>query len=107
MLMRQLETALKLHATKEVNAAEARMEQHVEASMRSIGETVLGIRQHTGTIDSALHSRISEVELESERKFMPRTEFNEFRREYREDVRQQNDKLDRILRRNSHDTADE
>lgn len=65
-------------------------EKEFEAKIDTIGkfydETFKGLRQ-----------KINDVELNTERNFMSKEGFEEFRKEYREDTHRFDDKLDKIL----------
>jgi len=59
-----------------IKTSEIKMEEKLEATVRDFGETLLGIRQ-----------KINDVELDTERRFLQKGEFDDFRKEYREDMR--------------------
>jgi hypothetical protein len=45
-----------------------------------------------------LRQKINDVELDSERRFLPKQEFHDFREEYRENTNRIFDKLDQITK---------
>lgn len=68
-----------------VSEAEHGIESKVETALQQMGETMRGVRE-----------KINVVELEAERRFMPKESFDDFRREYREDMKRIFDRLDRL-----------
>jgi hypothetical protein len=74
--MGRIEGRLKLYIREEVSTSEKRIEEKVQESSYAFDETLKGLRQ-----------KINDVELNSERRYLPKEEFNDFRLEYREDMR--------------------
>jgi hypothetical protein len=68
-----------------VSEAEHGIESKVETALQQMGETMRGVRE-----------KINSVELDSERRFMPKGNFDDFRKEYREDMKRIFDRLDRL-----------
>lgn len=60
----------------EIAEARIEIEDKVDSATKAFDETLKGLRQ-----------KINDVELHAERRFLPRDDFNEFRDEYREDMR--------------------
>lgn len=56
-----------------------------ETFIKSVGDTF-----------SALRQKINDVELESERRFLPKDDFNNFLKEYREDMRDLKDMIGKV-----------
>ena len=61
---------------KKIDDAELRIEQKVEEGTSMFDETLKGLRQ-----------KINDVELDTEKYFLRKNEFDDFRKEYREDTR--------------------
>jgi cysteine sulfinate desulfinase/cysteine desulfurase-like protein len=59
-----------------VDAAEKRIEDQMDAATQHFDETLRGLRE-----------KINSVELNTERHFLPKEDFNAFREEYRQDIR--------------------
>jgi hypothetical protein len=59
-----------------VGAAEKRIEDQMDAATQHFDETLRGLRE-----------KINSVELNTERHFLPKEDFNAFREEYRQDIR--------------------
>lgn len=72
--------------------------QCIDETKREIEEKVEALVGQFQETFQALRQKINDVELESERGFVAKEGFDEFRREYREDMRLLNDKLDRMPR---------
>lgn len=72
----RIESRLKLHFQEAINESEKRIEEKVSRTSEQFGETLKGIRQ-----------KINDVELDSERRFVAKDDFDDFRKEYREDIR--------------------
>jgi hypothetical protein len=83
----RIESRMKLNFQEAIAMSEKRIEDRVEAARGSFDETLKGLRQ-----------KINDVELNSERRFLPKEEFNDFREEYRENTNRIFDKLDQITR---------
>ena len=60
----------------QISESEKRIEEKVELARQSFDETLKGLRQ-----------KINDVELNSERSFVAKGDFDDFRKEYREDMR--------------------
>ena len=69
----QIEGALQLS----IAAGEKRIEAKLEEGVHDFDETLKGLRQ-----------KINDVELDTERRFLQKGEFDDFRKEYREDIRE-------------------
>lgn len=74
--MGRIEARMKLHFQKSVTDSEKRIEDKVEQVAVGFDETLKGLRQ-----------KINDVELDAERRFLLKNDFNDFREEYREDMR--------------------
>lgn len=72
----RIEPRLKLHFEQAISESEKRIEEKVDQARDAFDETLKGLRQ-----------KINDVELNSEKRFLPKEEFNDFRQEYREDMR--------------------
>jgi hypothetical protein len=72
----RMEARLKLDFEHGRAAMEKRLESKVDDAQRAFDETLKGLRQ-----------KINDVELESERRFLLKDDFNDFREEYRQDMR--------------------
>lgn len=72
----RMESRLKLDLVKSLGETEKRIEDNVQQSQNAFDETLKGLRQ-----------KINDVELGSEKRFLPKEEFGDFRQEYREDMR--------------------
>lgn len=72
----RIEGRLKEHFQEAIAMSERRIEDKVEEARESFDETLKGLRQ-----------KINDVELQSEKRYLPKDEFNDFRAEYREDMR--------------------
>lgn len=59
-----------------VSMSEKQIESKIEEARQSFDETLKGLRQ-----------KINDVELDAERRFLLKNDFNDFREEYREDIR--------------------
>lgn len=70
----------------------ARTEHEIEAKV----ETLVGQFQEAF---AGMRQKINDVELQTEREFVSKSGFEEFRREWRADLKNLNDKLDRITAR--------
>lgn len=72
----KIESRLKLHFNEAVSESEKRIEAKVGEAQHSFDETLKGLRQ-----------KINDVELETVRGFVAKGDFDDFRAEYREDMR--------------------
>ena len=81
----RIESRLKLHFQEAINESEKRIEEKVERAGSNFDETLKGLRQ-----------KINDVELDTERRFLLKDSFDDFREEYREDIRRIFDKLDHL-----------
>lgn len=72
----RIESRLKLHFEQAMNESERRIEEKLEEGRQAYDETLKGLRQ-----------KINDVELDTERRFVAKDDFNDFREEYREDMR--------------------
>ena len=59
-----------------ISESETKIEEKVDLARESFDETLKGLRQ-----------KINDVELNSERSFVAKGDFDDFRKEYREDMR--------------------
>lgn len=59
-----------------ISDAERRVDDKLEATGQAFDETLRGLRQ-----------KINDVELTAEKRFLQKSDFEDFRKEYREDVR--------------------
>jgi hypothetical protein len=78
----RIEGRLKLNFQEAIAVSEKRIEEKVDEARKSFDETLKGLRQ-----------KINDVELDSERRFLPKDDFNDFRDEYREDMRDLKDMI--------------
>lgn len=83
----RIESRLKLHFQQAINESEKRIEDKVDSATGAFDETLKGLRQ-----------KINDVELDTERRFLLKGDFNDFREEYRENTNRIFDKLDQISR---------
>lgn len=72
----RIEGRLKLSFQAHINESEKRIEDKVEQARDAFDETLKALRQ-----------KINDVELGTERNFVPKNDFEDFRKEYREDMR--------------------
>jgi len=72
----KIEGRLALHIQESISASEKRYEEKMGQATGDFGETLKGLRQ-----------KINDVELDTERRFVAKDDFNDFREEYREDMR--------------------
>jgi len=72
----RIEGRLKLNFQEAITVSEKRIEDKVDEARVSFDETLKGLRQ-----------KINDVELNAERRFLPKDDFYDFRDEYREDMR--------------------
>jgi hypothetical protein len=72
----RIEGRLKLSFQTSIRECEQRFEDKVDQVTQSFDETLKGLRQ-----------KINDVELETERGFVAKGDFDDFRKEYREDMR--------------------
>jgi hypothetical protein len=83
------ETDAKIEGFKlEMRTAVADALDNNETFIKSVGDTF-----------SALRQKINDVELESERRFLPKDDFNNFLKEYREDMRDLKDMIGKVTLR--------
>lgn len=83
----RIEGRLKLSFQASISACEQKFEDKMDLATVAFDETLKGLRQ-----------KINDVELETERGFVKKEGFDEFRKEYREDMRLVFEKLDRLPR---------
>lgn len=76
---------LKLAFKKDIDDSKEEIEEKLEQARTGFDETLKGLRQ-----------KINDVELDAERRFLQKDEFNDFRQEYRQDMQRIFDKLDSI-----------
>ena len=72
----KIEGRLKLNFKEALAMSEQRIEDKVDSARESFDETLKGLRQ-----------KINDVELDTEKRFVAKHDFNDFREEYREDMR--------------------
>lgn len=72
----RIEGRLKLNFQEAIAVSEKRIEERVDLAREAFDETLKGLRQ-----------KINDVELDAERRFLLKNDFNDFREEYREDMR--------------------
>ena len=72
----RIEERLKLHFRESLFGVEKQFEDKLDQASNTFDETLKALRQ-----------KINDVELDSERRFLPKAEFSDFREEYREDVK--------------------
>lgn len=78
----RIEPAIRSDFEKGVDAAEKRVESKMDATAQHFDETLKGLRQ-----------KINDVELSAERRFLLKDDFNDFREEYRQDMRDLKNRL--------------
>jgi hypothetical protein len=83
----RIEGSLKLQFRKDLEMSERRIETKVDEARGSFDETLKGLRQ-----------KINDVELDTERRFLPKESFDDFREEYRGDIRRVFERLDHLPR---------
>lgn len=83
----QIEGRLKLHIQRSISECEKRFEDKVERATEAFGETVKALRQ-----------KINDVELETVKGFVAKGDFDDFRAEYREDMRDLKNSIAQISR---------
>lgn len=81
----KIEGRLNLNFNTSIAASEKRIEDKVEQARMAFDETLKGLRQ-----------KINDVELETERTFLPKGDFDDFRKEWREDIRDIKTRIDNI-----------
>ena len=74
--MGRIEGRIKLHFQSSLAESEQKFLAKVEDETKAFEQTLLALRQ-----------KINDVELDTERRFLPRGDFDDFREEYREDMR--------------------
>lgn len=72
----RIEARLEMQFRGAVDASEKSIEKNVRTSQTAFDETLKALRQ-----------KINDVELDAERRFLLKDDFNDFREEYREDMR--------------------
>lgn len=72
----RIEARLKLSFQEAISVSEKRIEDKVDQATSSFDETLKGLRQ-----------KINDVELDAEKRFLLKGDFNDFREEYRDDMR--------------------
>ena len=71
-------------------------EQEVAEATHELGEKLDNLSNQFDETLKGLRQKINDVELYTEREFMSKDGFDEFRREFREDMKSLNEKLDRM-----------
>lgn len=84
----RIEGRLKLSFQTSINDCEKRFEEKVDQATEQFDETLKGLRQ-----------KINSVELETARGFVPKGDFDDFRAEYREDMRDLKNSIAQIPRK--------
>lgn len=95
------EEQVKSHVEQSISAAEKRLEMKVDEARRAFDETLRGLREQINKVDK----RMSDSELDAERRFLPREDFTDFVKEYREDRKEQRDDMKRLLDKLDHPSA--
>lgn len=72
----RVHTDLRREITKEISEAMKALEEKVDHTVTQFDETLKGLRQ-----------KINDVELDTARSYVVREDFDDFRKEYREDMR--------------------
>jgi hypothetical protein len=83
----QIEGRLKLHFQRSISECEKRFEEKVDRATEAFDETLKGLRQ-----------KINDVELETVKGFVAKGDFDDFRAEYREDMRDLKNSIAQIPR---------
>jgi hypothetical protein len=85
----RIEGRLKLYIHNSIAAYENKFEERLDSAVNSFDETLKGIRQ-----------KVNDVEMDSLRQYVMKDDFNEFRAEYREDIRELKNNIDRLVKYN-------
>lgn len=91
------EPNMRLDIGNKIMAAEQRLETKIDAAERRGEDKVEGIIGQFHDSFASLRQKINDVELQTERGFVAKPDFEDFRAEYREDKNRMFEKLDRIL----------
>ena len=93
------EPEMRLDFQNSLSAAEKLVEDKIDAATKE-GETKMDafVTQFHESF-SALRQKINDVELNTAKSFVPKADFEDFRREYREDRNRMFQKLDNLLNR--------
>lgn len=83
--MARFEPELRREITQEIAETAHELEQKIDNEVGNFGETL-----------HALREKINEVELHIERKFVDKEDFNDFRKEWREDMRELKESIGKI-----------
>lgn len=94
---------IKVHMAEELSKSETKMSgeilrsehnvrQDVETAMHGFGESVASVRKHA----EFAHTETKRIELQTERDFVSKEDFREFRTEYRKDTARQMDMLQQL-----------
>ena len=91
------EPTMRLDFQKIITAAEERVESKIDAAERRGEDKVETIVAQFHDTFASLRQKINDVELQTERGFVAKNDFDEFRTEYREDKNRMFEKLDKLL----------
>lgn len=91
------EAKLKAEIAKELDAKIEGFKAEMRTAVAEALEANEAFIKSVGDSFSALRQKINDVELETERRFLPRASFDSFVEEYRENQRRTDDKLDKLL----------
>ncbi len=83
----RIESRLKLHFQESMIESEKRIEDKVDQARQSFDETLKGLRQ-----------KINDVELDTVKYYVAKGDFDDFRLEYREDMRDLKNSIAQIQR---------
>jgi len=83
----RIESRMKLSFQEAIAMSEKRIEEKVDEARSAFDETLKGLRQ-----------KINDVELNAEKRFLLKDDFNDFREEYRDNTNRIMDKLDQLAR---------
>jgi len=72
--------------------------QDIAEATHEVGEKLSELASQFDETLKGLRQKINDVELETERRFLPKGDFDDFRNEYREDMRDLKDSIARISR---------
>ena len=83
----RIEPTIRMDFETSLKAAEQRMGQKIESMESDIDDKVEGLVTQFHDTFSAIRQKINDVEINAERSFVSKRDFDEWRSEYREDMR--------------------
>lgn len=87
----------KFEFDKKLGEQTKQLEATVRESEKNIEENVQQLTHEFGETFKAMRQKINDVELASERTFLKKGEFEDFRKEYRDNEQRKDEKLDKLL----------